>query len=330
MTSILVTGAAGFIGAHVAQRLAQAGHAVVGCDSFNAYYDPALKHARVQALLTPHAVVCEPLDVTDGKALRALMARHQVAQVVHLAAQAGVRHSIHAPLEYAQANLLGFTQVLEAAQAQGIAHVVYASSSSVYGARNAVPFREADRTDEPVSFYAATKRANELMAHAYAGIHRLPATGLRFFTVYGPWGRPDMAVMSFSARLLRGEPITLYAGGTLWRDFTYIDDVVDAVVALLACAPSRAEPAVPHRIVNVGHAEPVRVDAFVAALGRALGVTPLTVEAPMQPGDVPRTAADVTLLTSLTGVQPRVGLDDGLARFAAWYRAYVGAVPAGA
>ena len=329
MAQILVTGAAGFIGAHAAAALARAGHAVVGCDSFNAYYPVELKHARVAALVAPAGVAVERLDITDLTALQALMARHRVDTVLHLAAQAGVRHSVQAPLDYVQANLLGFGSVLEACRRHGVRHLLYASSSSVYGRRDgdAAPtgFRESDRTDAPASFYAATKQANEAMAHATAAVHGLPATGLRFFTVYGPWGRPDMAYWTFTERLRRGETLQLYGRGELRRDFTYIDDVTDALVRLVARgAPSPDPQGVPAELFNVGHRQPVRMIDFVRLLERCTGCPARIEFAPLQRGDVPDTSADPGRLLDALGHWPATPLADGLPRFTRWLAVWQG------
>jgi UDP-glucuronate 4-epimerase len=318
---ILVTGAAGFIGAHVAARLAQAGHRVTGVDSFNSYYEPRLKHDRVAALLTPLGVVCQQLDLCDGAASRALIAQGSFDAVIHLAAQAGVRHSIKAPADYIQANLVGFGNVIEACREAAVPHLLYASSSSVYGSRGDAPFRETDRIDRPASLYAATKIANELIAHTYASIHGLRSTGLRFFTVYGPWGRPDMAYFSFSRRIRAGQPITLFAEGQLLRDFTFIDDIVDAVVGLLD-APAANERTVESDIYNLGHHVPVKVVDFVRTLEDALGRKALVEFGPMQPGDVPVTCADDSRLRARIGDWACTSLADGLGRFARWIEAW--------
>ena len=315
---ILVTGAAGFIGAHVAVRLRALGHDVVGCDNFNSYYDPALKRARVRHLLGPAGVACEKVDVADDDALRSLFERHRPRLVLHLAAQAGVRHSISHPQDYVAANLVGCGNLLEACRHGGVQHLVFASSSSVYGARTDAPFRESDPTDAPISFYAATKKANEAMAHAYAHVHALRSTGLRFFTVYGPWGRPDMAYFSFAEKLARGEPLPVFAGGELLRDFTYVDDIVEGVVRIaLAAAPAGAAAS---EIFNIGNHSPVRVLDFIDTLAGLMGVQPRLDFQPMQPGDVPVTCADVTRLRQRVGFEPSTPLAQGLARFVAWFR----------
>ncbi|MFO1341195.1 MAG: NAD-dependent epimerase/dehydratase family protein [Burkholderiaceae bacterium] len=318
---ILVTGAAGFIGAHVAAELARAGHRVAGVDSFNAYYDPKLKHDRVAALLGPLGVPCQRLDLCDAAATRALVVGGGFDAVIHLAAQAGVRHSIQAPADYVQSNLVGFANVIEACREAGVPQLLYASSSSVYGNRRDAPFRETDRVDRPASLYAATKIANELIAHTYASIHGLRSTGLRFFTVYGPWGRPDMAYFSFSRRIRAGQPITLFAEGQLLRDFTFIDDIVDAVVGLLS-APAPAARPTESDIYNLGHHVPVKVVDFVRTLEDALGLKALVEFGPMQPGDVPVTCADDGRLRARIGDWASTPLDAGLARFARWIEAW--------
>lgn len=316
---ILVTGAAGFVGSHVATRLAAMGHQVVGCDNFNDYYDPQLKHDRIAALLAPAGIACERVELADAAAVEALFARVAPTLVVHLAAQAGVRYSLINPGAYIQSNLVGFGNILEASRKAGIGHLLYASSSSVYGANAKVPFSEDDQTDEPVSLYAATKKSNELMAHAYSQLYKLPATGLRFFTVYGPWGRPDMAYYSFTEKMVRGQQIGVFAEGKLTRDFTYIDDIVEGVVRLLF-KPNIGE-AVPHAVFNIGNDQPVTVLEFIATLERALGVEARKDFQPMQPGDVPATHADTRKLRQWVGFAPSTSLAQGLERFAAWYTA---------
>ncbi|MEK8032720.1 NAD-dependent epimerase/dehydratase family protein [Ideonella sp. DXS29W] len=318
---ILVTGAAGFVGAHVAAELARAGHRVTGVDNYNAYYEPRLKHDRVAALLGPLGVPCQVLDLCDAAATRALLADGGFDAVIHLAAQAGVRHSIKAPGDYIQSNLVGFGNVLEACREAGVPHLLYASSSSVYGSRADAPFRETDRVDRPASLYAATKIANELMAHTYASIHGLRSTGLRFFTVYGPWGRPDMAYFSFSRRIRAGQPITLFAEGQLLRDFTYIDDIVDAVIGLLH-APATVDKPTESDIYNLGHHVPVKVVDFVRTLEDALGLKAQIEFGPMQAGDVPVTCADDGRLRARIGDWACTSLADGLGRFARWIEAW--------
>jgi UDP-glucuronate 4-epimerase len=316
--TILVTGAAGFVGSAVAARLAELGCRVVGCDNFNAYYDPALKHDRVESLLAPARVECETVELSDGEQVARLFARVKPGRVVHLAAQAGVRYSLQNPAAYIQSNLVGFGHILEACRQHRVRHLVYASSSSVYGANATTPFHEDDETDRPVSLYAATKKANELMAHTYSHLYRIPATGLRFFTVYGPWGRPDMAYFIFARKMLAGEALPVFAEGQLWRDFTYIDDIVEGVVRLLF-KPRNDPGEPPHWVFNIGHDEPVQVLEFVHALERAFGTSARLDFQPMQPGDVQATHADTSRLRHWVGYQPSTSLEAGLARFADWY-----------
>jgi UDP-glucuronate 4-epimerase len=327
--SVLVTGAAGFIGSHAAAALADRGYSVVACDRGGGDGLLArLRHDRVAHFLVPRGVRFEVVDLADRGEVQALFARHRPERVVHLAAQAGVRYSTEAPEEFVQSNLVAFGHVLEACRHAAVAHLVYASSSSVYGAREEVPFREEDRADAPTSFYAATKRANELMAHAYAHLYGLPCTALRFFTVYGPWGRPDMAYFEFARRIRRGEPITVYGRGELRRDFTYVDDIVEGLCRVVdrPCAALGRAP--PHHVLNIGHHHPVEVREFVRLLERALGRTAKVRHAPVHPGDVPVTCADVTRLRELVGFVPAVPLGEGLVRFARWLEAWEPAEPA--
>jgi UDP-glucuronate 4-epimerase len=321
----VVTGCAGFIGFHVAARLLRDGHEVAGLDDVDAYYETALKRARLARLLGQPGFTFTEAGVQDAAAVERVFTAARPERVVHLAAQAGVRHSIHHPRDYTQSNLVGFGNVLEAARAARVSHLVFASSSSVYGANRKVPFAEDDPVDHPVSYYAATKKANELMAHAYSHLYRLPASGLRFFTVYGPWGRPDMAPILFARAILRGEPIQLYNHGRMRRDFTFVDDVVEAVVRVLDRPPAPDGEAAPYRILHVGNSSPVELGAFVATLERHLGKAAVTQLAPMQPGDVPATWADTRRLEALTGFAPRTTLDEGLRQMAEWLRAYDGA-----
>jgi UDP-glucuronate 4-epimerase len=316
---VLVTGAAGFVGSAVAARLAAMGHAVVGCDNFNDYYDPRLKTGRVQALLAPAGVGCHSVELADGAQVQALFEREQPALVVHLAAQAGVRYSLDNPAAYVQSNLVAFGHMLEACRHHQVQHLLYASSSSVYGANASLPFSEDDRCDGPVSMYAATKKANELMAHSYSHLFGLPATGLRFFTVYGPWGRPDMAYFSFAEKMMRGEAIPVFAEGKLSRDFTYIDDIVEGVVRLLHKPQPAGEGKVPHAVFNIGNHQPVRVLEFIQTLERVLGVEAKMNFLPMQPGDVPATYAAIDKLRGWVGFAPTTTLETGLSRFRDWY-----------
>jgi UDP-glucuronate 4-epimerase len=334
--SILVTGAAGFIGYHVARRLAEQGRAVVGLDNLDAYYDPRLKRARLAELAALPAFRFEHLDIADRDRLAALFVAQRFSVVIHLAAQAGVRHSIDHPHAYADANLAGFLNVLEGCRHGGCRNLVYASSSSVYGGNTRVPFRSADPADHPVSLYGATKKANELMAHAYAHLFALPATGLRFFTVYGPWGRPDMAVWRFTEAILSGKPVRLFGHGNGRRDFTYIDDAAEAVLRLVD-QPATADPAwsgevpnpatsfAPWRLYNVGNNASVAVTELVDLIERATGKRAIRELAPMQPGDVAETRADTADLEAATGFRPAMPLAEGIARFVSWYRSYHGA-----
>jgi UDP-glucuronate 4-epimerase len=333
---VLVTGAAGFIGFHVARALMARGDAVVGFDNVNDYYDPALKEARLGALdRTARETGAEwrfiRADLADRGAVEAAFAGAAFDRVIHLAAQAGVRYSLENPLAYVASNVVGFTHILEACRHARIAHLTYASTSSVYGANTAMPFAEAHGVDHPLQFYAATKRANELMAHAYAHLYRLPCTGLRFFTVYGPWGRPDMAPMIFARAILEGRPIRLFNEGRHSRDFTYVDDIVEGVIRASdrpaapdpAWDPGAPDPATsdaPFRLYNIGNNAPVALADFIAALEDALGQRAERVLLPLQPGDVPDTYADSSRLARDVGYRPATPVTDGVARFVAWYR----------
>lgn len=331
LMTILVTGAAGFIGAHVLRRLRESGMAAVGLDSFSDYYSVRLKRDRVAALV-PSAII-EPVDCTDAVALEQVFRRHNVRRVIHLAAQAGVRHSLTNPMAYIQANQVGFANVLECCRQFGVEHLVYASSSSVYGNHENLPWDENDCVAHPVSLYAATKASNELLAHAYAHLYRLPATGLRFFTVYGPWGRPDMAPMLFARAILAGEPIRVFNDGHMRRDFTYVDDIVEAVCRLVE-RPAEPDPAfdrrnpqpatsdAPHRIFNIGNHEPVELLDFIGTLEAALGRPAVRQMEPMQAGDVLATCAATDRLDEWIGFRPATRLQDGIAHFAQWYRGY--------
>jgi UDP-glucuronate 4-epimerase len=315
---VLVTGAAGFIGSFVASRLARMAVTVAACDNFNDYYPVHLKHGRVKALLAPHGISCEAVELADALQVNRLFERVRPAYVVHLAAQAGVRYSIENPAAYVQSNLVAFANVLEACRRFRPRHLVYASSSSVYGASQNAPFRESDRTDDPVSFYGATKKANEVLAHSYSHLFGFPASGLRFFTVYGPWGRPDMAYFSFAQKMLKGETIPVFAEGTLERDFTYIDDIVEAVVRVVAKPAAVSGNVAPHTVFNVGNHQPVRVLDLIAALEEAVGVKAKIEFLPMQPGDVPLTYADTSKLQQWVGFAPATSLREGLGRFREW------------
>ena len=320
--TVIVTGAAGFIGMHTAQRLLDRGETVVGVDNFNTYYDPALKPARSARLEGSPAFRMVRMDISDAGGFAALVRETGAKRIVHLAAQAGVRYSIENPFAYQQANLAGHLSVLEAARHNGIEHLVYASSSSVYGDRplDGAGFSESDPTSAPVSLYAATKKANELMSHSYARLYGLPQSGLRFFTVYGPWGRPDMAYFSFTQKILAGEPIEVFGEGRMARDFTYVDDIVDGIVGVLDRPPAGNAP----RVLNIGDSRPVGLMDMISTLETALGREAVKVFRPMQPGDVTATFADVSALRALTGYDPKVPLEEGIPRFVDWYRSFYG------
>lgn len=317
--AVLVTGAAGFIGFHAARALLAQGETVIGVDDLNAYYSPDLKRARLDILARERNFSFVRLDIADATALRELAVGKGVTRILHLAAQAGVRHSIEAPFDYVHSNLVGHASVLEMARAlPGLKHLVYASSSSVYGGNTKTPFSEEDRVDTPVSFYAATKRADELMSHAYAELYGIPQTGLRFFTVYGPWGRPDMAYWKFTEAMIRREPIDVFNGGEMWRDFTYIDDVVEGCLRVLDSAPS-TDGRAPHRIYNIGNNRPVRLSRMIDILESCLGVKAVRRDRPVPPGDVLSTSADIDAISRDYGYKPRTTLEEGLPRFVEWY-----------
>jgi UDP-glucuronate 4-epimerase len=333
---ILLTGAAGFIGFHVARKLLSQGYRIVGVDSLTPYYDPALKEARRAELAKSDHFEFVKLDLANRESTRELFRDHRFHYVVHLAAQAGVRHSITHPEAYNDANIQGFLNVLEGCRYNGCQHLVFASSSSVYGANTKLPFSTRDNIDHPISMYAASKKANELMAHSYAHLFRLPVTGLRFFTVYGPWGRPDMAMWIFAKSILADQPIALFNHGNMRRDFTYVDDVVEAVVRLVdrPAAPNpqwsgdRPDPATssaPYRIYNIGNNQPVELLHVVAELEKCLGKKARRELLPMQPGDVPETYADVDDLIRDVGFRPSTPVETGIRNFVDWYRAYTGA-----
>lgn len=325
---VLVTGVAGFIGYHVAARLLAAGAAVNGIDNLNDYYDVALKERRLAMLEAHKGFAFARVDLADTVAVRREVSLFAPDTVIHLGAQAGVRYSLSNPRAYASSNVDGFLSVLEAARAHPVRHLIYASSSSVYGANTKVPFSETDPVERPVSLYSATKRSNELMARTYAHLFAIPCSGLRFFTVYGPWGRPDMAYYIFTKAILEGRPIEVFNHGKLRRDFTYIDDVVEAVTRLIDCPPDAAlrarlgdDETAPHMIYNVGNHAPVDLGDFIATIEQATGRAARRVMKPMQPGDVVETYADVTRLAAITGFAPKTTLEEGVRRFVAWYRA---------
>ncbi|ABE59112.1 NAD-dependent epimerase [Chromohalobacter israelensis] len=331
--NILITGMAGFIGHAVAKRLAAEGHDIVGIDNLNDYYDVSLKQARLDDLAAWPNVRFERLDLADRAGMERLFADTRFERVIHLAAQAGVRYSLDNPHVYAQSNLVGHLNVLEGCRHQQVPHLIYASSSSVYGQNAQVPFSTADAVDHPISLYAATKKANELMTHSYSHLYGIPATGLRFFTVYGPWGRPDMAMFKFTRAILADEPLPVFNHGDLSRDFTYIDDIVEGVVRIMQAIPeadpdspgaSPDQSTAPFALYNIGHGSPVALMDFVHALERATGRTARCDFKPMQPGDVPRTWADTDALFEKVGYRPQVGVDEGVARFVEWYRSFHG------
>ena len=333
--AILVTGAAGFIGSHVSHYLLDRGEDVVGLDDLNAYYDPTLKEARLARLSPKRGFSFVKLDVADRAGMEALFAQHRFDRVVHLAAQAGVRYSIENPHAYVHSNIVGFQNILEGCRHAGTKHLVYASSSSVYGGNAKLPFSVSDSVDHPLSLYAASKKANELFAHTYSNLFGLPTTGLRFFTVYGPWGRPDMALFLFTKNILEGKPIDVFNHGRHRRDFTYVDDIVEGVVRTLdrpaapnaafdAMNPDPGTSSAPWRVYNIGNSRPVELLDYIAAIERCTGRKATMNLLPLQAGDVPDTMADVTALESDTGYRPTTTVDVGVARFVEWYRAYYG------
>jgi UDP-glucuronate 4-epimerase len=333
MKPVLVTGAAGFIGFHIARRLLADGRAVVGIDNLNSYYDPELKKARLAELAAYTSFHFEQRDLADRHVIAELFATHRFAYVVNLAAQVGVRYSLLNPQAYAEANLIGFLNILEGCRQVGCEHLIYASSSSVYGANTRVPSRTLDNTDHPLSLYGATKKANESMAHSYASLFGLPVTGLRFFTVYGPWGRPEMAMWLFAAALMDGKPIKLFNNGRMRRDFTYVDDVTESIVRLLGHppspdpewsgdAPAAATSNAPWRLYNVGNSQPVELLDLVRLLEEAVGRPAIREFLPMQPGDVLETCADSSDLERAVGFRPNTSIKDGVRLFVEWLRAY--------
>lgn len=329
----LVTGAAGFIGFHVTERLLAAGHQVTGLDNLNDYYDVNLKLSRLALLQTNPAFRFVKGDLADRALIASLFAEGQFQRVIHLGAQAGVRYSLDNPHAYADANLVGHLNILEGCRQHQIEHLLYASSSSVYGLNRKTPFSTADSVDHPVSLYAATKKANELMSHSYAHLYGLPCTGLRFFTVYGPWGRPDMALFKFTKAILAGQPIDVYNFGEMKRDFTFIDDIAEAIIRLADVIPqpnmewtvetaSPAESSAPYRVYNIGNSQPVELKTFIHELENALGVPAKMNLLPLQPGDVLETSADTSALEAVIGFKPQTQLASGLARFVSWYRTF--------
>ena len=338
---VLVTGNAGFIGFHTAKRLLEQGDTVVGFDVVNDYYDPCIKEARLKILEDTAARTGSEYrfirsNLADRRAVADCFARDAFDRVIHLAAQAGVRYSLVNPYAYVESNLIAFTNILEACRHAETPHLTYASTSSVYGASTAMPFSEHRGADHPVQFYAATKRANELMAHSYSHLFRLPTTGLRFFTVYGPWGRPDMALFVFTRNILEGKPIQVFNYGLHARDFTYVDDIVEGVIrASMNIAtpnpswdsnhPDPATSDAPFRIFNIGNNSPVQLTAYIEAIETAVGRKAIKELLPLQPGDVPNTFADVSELGRQVGYKPTTAVDEGVARFVEWYRAYFGA-----
>lgn len=325
---ILLTGGAGFIGFHLSKRLLARGLNVTLIDSFNDYYTPALKHARIAELRRAHpALSCLTLDIADRDAMSRLFEHRHFDVVINLAAQAGVRYSLDNPHAYVDSNLTGFMNILEGCRRQQVQHLIFASSSSVYGMNSKSPFSTGDRTDYPVSLYAATKKSNELLAYSYSHLYNIPATGLRFFTVYGPWGRPDMAYYDFTRAILAGEPIRVYNGGRMQRDFTYIDDIVECIDRLLEHPPtpvraSGSNAEAPYRLYNIGNRHPVSLLDFIAAIEHACGRDAIKEMQPMQPGDVPATFADIDDLITELDYTPATGIEDGIDRFVHWFRRY--------
>ncbi|WP_350599652.1 NAD-dependent epimerase [Pseudomonas sp. 65/3-MNA-CIBAN-0223] len=331
---ILVTGAAGFIGAHCVLRLLRDGHQVCGLDNFNDYYEPQLKHDRVSWVQEQVGrFQLERVDLADAAAIEALFAREKPQVVIHLAAQAGVRYSLENPRAYLDSNLSGFLNILESCRRHPVQHLIYASSSSVYGANQHTPYSVRDGVNHPLSLYAATKKANELMAHSYSHLFGIPCTGLRFFTVYGPWGRPDMSPIQFARAIAEGQPLKLFNYGEHLRDFTYIDDIIESITRLIERPPQAnpewdretpdpASSMAPWRIFNIGGQHPVELKAYLALLEKHLGQTAVVELLPLQPGDVLNTCADASDLAQATGFQPRIALDEGLGRFVAWFRDY--------
>lgn len=333
MKKILVTGAGGFIGFHLSKRLLKDGFQVVGLDNLNEYYDVRLKYDRLKQLEGKTAFSFIKASLEDNPAIQEVFKKEKFETVVNLAAQAGVRYSMENPYSYVESNLVGFINILEACRHNGVKHLVYASSSSVYGANTAMPFSVHDNVDHPLSLYAATKKANELMAHTYSNLYNLPTTGLRFFTVYGPWGRPDMALFKFTKAILEGKPIDVYNNGNMRRDFTFIDDIVEGVTrvsktlpaANLAWTGAKPDPGTsfaPYKVYNIGNNNPVELNHFIAVIEKCLGKTAVKNMMPLQPGDVPATYANVDDLIRDVGFKPATSIEDGVAAFVKWYREY--------
>lgn len=329
----LITGAAGFVGMHTSARLLARGERVIGLDNLNDYYDVSLKHSRLERLQSNHNFSFYQIDVANIEGVAEIFAKEKPQRVIHLAAQAGVRYSLVNPQKYIDSNLMGFTNILEGCRQNDVQHLVYASSSSVYGGNSAMPFSEHQNIDHPISLYAATKKANELMAHTYSHLFNLPTTGLRFFTVYGPWGRPDMALFLFTKAILSGQPIDIFNNGNMVRDFTFVDDIVEGVIRVAdkpatpnpnfdAAYPDPATSSAPYRVFNIGNNQPTRLMDYIRALETALGLTAKKNYLPMQPGDVPATAANTDELNSWIGFKPATTVEFGVARFVDWYRSY--------
>lgn len=331
--SILVTGAAGFIGFHLSKKLCSLGYAVTGIDNLNDYYEVSLKESRLDNLKKTQGFTFHKLEITDKKGIDGLFEKTKFKYVVHLAAQAGVRYSLTNPYAYLESNLHGFLNILEACRYNKVEHLVYASSSSVYGANKTMPFSVHDNVDHPISLYAATKKSNELMAHTYSALYNLPTTGLRFFTVYGPYGRPDMALFIFTKAILEGKPIDVYNHGKMKRDFTYVDDIVEGIVRLVpntakpntswnGAKPDSATSFAPYRLFNIGNNSPVELMRFIEILENTLGKKAIKNLMPLQEGDVPETYADVDALTQAVGFKPSTPIEEGIGKFVAWYKAY--------
>ncbi len=320
--SYLVTGAAGFIGFHLAKTLLDKGQSVIGIDNLNDYYSVELKQARLSILKEYKQFEFGQIDIADHNALNSFLSDKDFTEIIHLAAQAGVRYSLDNPRAYIQSNLVGHLNMLEIARNKaGLQHMLYASSSSVYGGRTDLPFKETDRADTPISLYAATKKSDELISHTYAHLYSIPLTGLRFFTVYGPWGRPDMAYFSFTKKILASEQIEVFNHGDMLRDFTYIDDVIAGILAILNKG-SVMQSDVPHKVYNIGNNNPESLEYFLSTLETALDIKAIRKDLPMQPGDVPATYADIEAIKSDYGFEPKTGLQEGLAKFVNWYREY--------